>query len=205
MRSNRLGANSRSSKRGRKPQRVGRRTVAISRPLGDCIIKRMTLPGQNITTSAGGIVAVNFFSSSLVQSAPASEWASFSARYQQYRVISMKFILDPCFPVNTGLTALTGHTQLYFADFIGTAAAGSAAAVISDERMIPHGSFKRITHSVNWSRNPNAKLWNPTSAAIPGANTYSIVYCSSTTASMAVSTIYLLGIVEFIVEFRGSQ
>jgi hypothetical protein len=207
MRSNRLGANSRPSKRGRKPRGTGRRTVAIVpfSPIGDQIVKRMTLPLQNITTSAGGIVTVNFISSTSVQSAPASEWASFSARYQQYRVRGMKFILDPCFPVNTGLTAVTGHSQLYFADFIGTAAAGSAAAVISDERMISFTSSKRIAFSADWARNPNAKLWNPTSAAIPGANTFSIVYCSSTTATMAVSQIYLVGVIEFIVEFRGSQ
>jgi hypothetical protein len=31
------------------------------------------------------------------------------------------------------------------------------------------------------------------------------VYCSSTTATMAVSQIYLVGVIEFIVEFRGSQ
>lgn len=206
VRRNNIAANSRGSKRGRRLQGTDRRIVAmVPKLLGDQITKRMTLPLQNVTTSAGGIVTVNFISSAAVQTAPASEWASFSARYQQYRVVNMRFILDPCFPVNTGLTSVTGHSQLYFADFIGTAAAGSAAAVISDERMKPFTSSKRIDFSANWLRNPNAKLWNPTTAAIPGANTYSIVYCSSATATMAVSQIYLVGIIEFIVEFRGSQ
>jgi len=199
----RLGANSRSSKRGRKAQRPVRRNVPMGLRLeGDIIIKRMTIPSQSISSTAGNIIAVTTLSDTLVQSSPASEWASFAARYQQYRVRAMHVVLVPLFVVNATTTA---QNSMYYADFIGTATPGSAAQVLSDERAVIKGSCEKHTVTVTWALNPNAKLWNPTSAVIPAANSYGVALCSSTVATLTVSTVQFTYSIIFEVEFRGSQ
>ncbi len=170
---------------------------------GDIVVKRMTIPNQTIVTTAGAIVALVSIDSSSVQANPASEWASFAARYQQYRVRGMSVIAHPVYPVNT---ATVGHSQIFFADYLGAAAPASAAQVLSDERAVVFSTCRPITFLADWGRNPNARLWNPTSAAIPAANRIGISYASSTVAGLLLATAtYYVFVIEFIVELRGSQ
>lgn len=168
----------------------------------DIIVKRMTIPSQQLSSSAGGIIGVNEITAAMAQSNPASEWASFSARYQQYRVRSVKLVASPRYPA---ATPSNGHSQLYVSDFIGTAAPTSAAQVLSDERAKAVSTSRPFEYMVTWNRNPNAKLWNPTSAALPQANSYGISVCSSANASMPVSTVIFDTYYEYEVELRGSQ
>jgi len=175
---------------------------------GDIIVKRMTLPGIIVSSTAGQVIAVNTATdTTLVQSAPASEWASFAARYQQYRVRSVTMIMEPVFPGSgtpVGVAA-DGHGALYVSDFIGGSVPGSAAQVLSDEGAVCSGTSKRIVYTVDWARNPNAKLWNPTSAVIPTANSFGIAYASDTTTVLVASTNYFVRTTLWEVEFRGSQ
>jgi len=179
-------------------------------PVGDTIVKRMTLPSttaNTISTTAGSIIALDTATSAaVVQSAPATEWASFAARYQQFRVRSVRLILEP---VNT-VTYANGvvnvdHSSLYSGDYIGTSVPGSAAQVFSDQKARLTNTSKRLSYTVDWSRNPNAKLWNPTNAALPAANNYGIAFASSAAAILAPSYTYFTRNVEWVVEFRGSQ
>lgn len=169
---------------------------------GDIIVKRMTIPSQQITSTAAGAIGLLEITAALVQSNPASEWASFSARYQQYRVRSVKLVAAPRYPA---ATPSNGHSQLYVSDYIGTAAPSSAAQVLSDERAKAFSTSRPFEYMVTWSRNPNAKLWNPTSAALPAANSYAIALISSANASLPVSTVLMDVYYEYEVELRGSQ
>jgi hypothetical protein len=170
----------------------------------------MTLPSLVISTTAGAIIAVTTtVDTTLVQSAPATEWASFAARYQQYRVRRVRVRACPVFPVNDGpdgIAVSTGHSSLYVSDFIGTSVPGSAAQVLADEGAKALCTYKPFVYETTWARNPNAKLWNPTSAVIPAANSYGIAWASSTNATMmAASAPYISYDVEWEVEFRGAQ
>jgi len=169
---------------------------------GDQIVKRLTVGGQVLATGAGTAIVITTVTSSSVQSLPAAEWASFAARYQQYRVRAVRVTGKAVNPVQ--LAALT-HGVLYRGDYIGTSSPGSVAQVLSDENVKICGTCKDFSDVVTWQRNPNAKLWNPTSAAIPGANQFAWVCASNTTPALTTATTYYALVYEWEVEFRGSQ
>jgi hypothetical protein len=166
----------------------------------------MTYPSAMNSNGAGSVVVSATLTSGLVQSEPATEWASFAARYQQYRVRSIKLSYTPTFTVNTGLTATTGGSQLFVSDFIGTSVPGSALQVLSDEGVKIFSTLKSFQFMTNGRRNPNAGLWNPTSAVIPGANVFGIAFASNPTTPTLPFTVTIgLLVFEWVVEFRGSQ
>jgi len=170
---------------------------------GDQIVKRFTLPSVVLATGAGvSILVSSAVTSSQVQSAPATEWASFAARYQQYRVRALRVHGKAINPVQT---ATITHSTLYRGDYIGSAAPAGAAQVLSDENVKETCTCKDFTDVVTWQRNPNAKLWNPTSAAVPAANQYAWVAASPVTPPLLTGTTYYSLTIEWEVEFRGSQ
>jgi hypothetical protein len=169
---------------------------------GDIIVKRLTIPAVPISSGAGGLIGVTQNSTAEVQSIPATEWASFAARYQQYRVRAMRIINKPVLPVNT---AAVTHSSLYIADYIGSSVPGSSAQVLSDERARIVSTADSWVYEATWARNPNAMLWNPTTAAIPTANQFGIVLASTSSPALTINTNYLSTSIEYMVEFRGSQ
>jgi hypothetical protein len=112
----------------------------------------------------------------------------------------------PC----TNVSFLSGNTFLlttmYFADFIGTSLPTSAAQVLSDERCRIVSIGDKVVITSTWLRNPNAKLWAPTSAAVPAANSYGVAFASATNAGIltALADYYTITVL-FDVELRGSQ
>jgi hypothetical protein len=174
--------------------------------VGDHIEKRMTYAGI-ITTSALGTIGLFTPNNGLVQSLPATEWASFAARYQQYRVREFQMTLMPRYVVNywNGV-GVTGGTLVATADYIGTALPTSYLQILSDEYMKLHSTNGRIHMKVTSARNPNAILWNPTSAVMPPANTMGVAFAGATLAAvLPPATVYFDYVYEWIVEFRGSQ
>jgi hypothetical protein len=172
---------------------------------GDQIVKRMTLSGGTLATGAGTVIAISAAStitSSGCQSAPAAEWASFAARYQQYRVRAIRVRGKAINPVET---ATIVHSVLFRADYIGSSGPATAAQVLSDERAQENCTCKDFSHTVTWIRNPNARLWNPTGAAIPAANQFAWVAATPATPPLLTGTTYYALVVEWEVEFRGSQ
>jgi hypothetical protein len=99
---------------------------------GDQIVKRLTLPGSVLATGAGAAIPVTVVASSTVQNAPATEWASFAARYQQYRVRAIRIRGKAIQPIQT---ATSVHSVLYRGDYIGASVPGSASQVLSDEKL----------------------------------------------------------------------
>jgi hypothetical protein len=169
---------------------------------GDQIVKRMTFTGDVLSTGAGTVILVTTVGSGAVFTVPAAEWASFSARYQQYRV---RKIVIRGKAINPVQSATITHSALYRGDFIGNATPASAAQVFSDENMKICTTCEDFVDVVTWERNPNARLWNPTTAAIPIANSFSWVCASPATPALTTATTYYALTLEWEVEFRGSQ
>jgi hypothetical protein len=191
---------SKKTSRGNKSRTAGARKAPGP---GDVIVKRMTYPGPRISSTAGNVIAVDASTTAAaVQSLAATEWSSFAARYQQYRVRAVILHLEPCQTVTT--TAVV-HGAVYLADFIGASSPGSAAQVLSDERGLIVSTSRPIRFRADWSRNPNAKLWNPTSSALPVANSYGVCFASNANSALTASTPYFSVTIEWEVEFRGSQ
>jgi hypothetical protein len=194
---------------GNPPRRKPNASRAFSKGLengGDQIVKRITLSGDVLATGAGTAIGITSVGSSTTTSGTGptggAEWASFASRYQQYRVRAIRITGKATQPVQT---ATISHSDLYRGDYIGTQAPGSAAQVFSDEMVKSNATYRDFTHVVTWKKNPNARLWNPTSAAIPAANTYSWVCASPPAPALTTATTYYAFTVEWEVEFRGSQ
>jgi hypothetical protein len=169
---------------------------------GDQIVKRMTYPNVTLPTGAGTVIPVYAINSGEVQSNPASEWTSFAARYQQYRVRALRITGKATQPVQTSTIS---HGALFRGDFIGSSVPTTLAQVLSDENVRCCGTDQNFVDIVTWSRNPNAKLWNPTSAVIPTANVFSWICASASTPALTTATTYYALMIEWEVEFRGSQ
>jgi len=96
---------------------------------------------------------------------------------------------------------------MYLADFIGTSAPASAAQVLADERAVQTSTAKDWSFTTSWDKNPNARLWDPTTAVVPAANSYSVALATNLSLAFTAAlqaNLYSLAIV-FDVEFRGSQ
>jgi hypothetical protein len=184
----------------RKPYMETRRSMATS--IGDVICKRMTFPATGqATASAAGVYVINVtYTSGLVQSQPATEFASFASRYQQYRVREVKLIFTPIATVNDA-THFCG--RIFVADYIGSASPGSAPQLLADESCALHTNMRGFSFTTTWARNPNAKLWNPTSAVIPTANVFGVAIGSPNDFQANQPLGYIT--LEWLVEFRGSQ
>jgi len=190
---------SKKKKSGRSGSRFG---------MGDEIVKRMTVANGTIALDASGNLSLMTYDASLVFGAPATEFASFAARYQQYRVRWVKVTFTPLYNVSFQVPA-GGTTapilQVYCSDFIGVSVPSSPAQVLADERALIHNTASTFVVRADWARNPNAKLWNPVSAAIPAANDYGIAVASNTSSSGSPFNGIMSYSVEFLVELRGAQ
>ncbi len=191
----------------RKTGRGGRRTSpntrnGFSNSAGDIVRKRLTFTGNLLATGGGTSIPISSVSSGSVEALPALEWTSFAARYQQYRVRAIRVTGLSTQPIQT---ATVSHSSLYRGDYLGSAAPSSQAEVFADENVLTCSTHTSFQDVVNWNKNPNAKLWNPTSAAIPTANLFSWVAASATVPALTTATTYYSLLVEWDVEFRGSQ
>jgi len=164
------------------------------------------LPTTLVSTTAGSVIGVQSATTAQVATAPATEWSSFSARYQQYRVRSITLRLDPVFPGAGNPTAgNTGHIPIYVGEFLAGSTPASVAAVLADERCRIFNSSKVIVYRASWDRFPNAKLWANTTGGPPAANVYAIAWCTSTVTAAPASQAFSYSTLMWEVELRGSQ
>jgi hypothetical protein len=195
---------SKRSKRGMRDSDVVRfsRVNRTLVPKGDLITKRLTAT-LALSSSATGVIPVTSYATAQVQSDPAFEWASFAARYQQFRVKAISITLMPYY---TEYYYTVGNfcPNLAIGDYIGSAIPTTFGQVLADENTVLRNGDRVITHSITWARNPNAKLWNPTSAALPTANNYAIVLASLNNTGQNTLP-YFSVVIEWDVEFRGAQ
>jgi len=189
-------------KRTQKARRGSKIPRSVS-DAGDQVVKRMSFCGTTTTLSTGASTAIAITSISSDPSVfPAFEWSTFSSRYQQYRVRRMVIHGKALLPVQTSAQT---HSVLFRGDFIGTSQPSTVPQVLADEKVKICSTAKDFTDVVTWVRNPNAKLWNPTTAGPPSQNLFNWVCASFAATAMTTATKYYQLVVEYEVEFRGSQ
>lgn len=172
-------------------------------PLGDIVTKRLTLlNGTNLATNGSGFVPVTNYAAGDCQSA--TEWSSFAARYQQFRVKALRITLTPLFP-KSQFGSSGPHLTMVASDASGGSYPSTPSQVFSDERARLFSTDTRIVFETTWSRNPNASLWNVTSGAMPIANNYSVAVASSAQVATSLTSNIMSVSEEWIVEFKGSQ
>jgi len=186
-------------------RKVNRRALSNLRKFseGDIITKRCTfsLAGATAVAHLVPIVAITTDTAR----SNSTEFPSFAARYQEFRVKSMKMFFIPVANVATVDGGVSNIPTLLVADYLSTNTPSTPAQLLSDERVAIHHGCQMFSFTTDWSRNPNAKLWSSTSVAIPNPNLYSIVYGSIVADPLVANVIYFNNIIEYIVEFRGSQ
>jgi len=189
-----------------KPRRQRQAAAFQIENAGDQIVKRITFTGVTLATGGGTAIPVTSIGtnngSSFSAQANGAEWASFAARYQQYRVRAIRVTGKAVQPVQT---ATVSHSDLFRGDYIGSAVPGTAVQVFSDENVKVAATCRDFRDVVSWKKNPNARLWNPTSATVPAANSFAWVAASPTAPALTTATTYYAVTVEWEVEFRGSQ
>lgn len=168
---------------------------------GDIVTKRITYSTTATFAALGSVTGISS------QNAKASgvEWSSFAARYQAFRVKSMRLSFIANCPVQEINGSSINHGVLFCGDTLVSNAPGSIQQILSDERSVVHPTWKCFTFTASWLRNPNARLWNTVTSAIPAANQYQIVFGSPDTYTASTSVQCYDIIVEYDVEFRGSQ
>lgn len=179
------------------------------RGLSDVIVKNMIIQSQVMTTSAFGIINVTTNQQSdQCSQFPSGSWASYAARYGQYRVREMAIHCKPTLKTNSciGVAPYNLLSVMYFSEFQSTNIPTSAGVICADSKFKQFSTGSSFTYKANWDRNPNAKLWSPTNAAIPVDRRYGIAYCSHTNVNLLpVNTILYCFTMEFIVEFADPQ
>jgi hypothetical protein len=171
------------------------------------IRRRLTTNGT-LSTSAGGFISANNVTTDAARGA--SDFASFQARYLQFRVRAFRLRLVPLVDVTTAVTAgggaVTPHpTCLAFAAYRGANTYTSFASVLSGASgKFFNGRERVIEYIVDWQLNPDAKLWSDTNAAIPVEQRYGIQYQDTGTApASSASTAYYRFVYDFDVEFQN--
>jgi len=107
--------------------------------------------------------------------------------------------------VSTIIASPDNIPTMIVGDYLGSNAPASFAQALADERAAVFCACSKAVFRTNWSRNPNAKLWASTSGTIPTENTYSVVYASFLDSKVVDALVYFNTIIEWVVEFRGSQ
>jgi hypothetical protein len=164
---------------------------------------RITVANQTVTTTAGGIVALQSFSSDSLRSA-GTEFASYAARWTHWRCHSMTGRFDPVFPSTISTTVL-GHGQLYMASYWGTDSTlpSTAADVLSIPGSTIHSTSKRITHSVKFGGYLDAHLWCPVNAAQPNDQILRIYFASNTLSPLPLTAVVYTWCLTSDCEFMG--
>jgi len=154
----------------------------------------------NYVTQTGvtGTVIGLAFSSSGVSSA--TEFASMAARYQEYRVLAIRVKWRPHYsqqsdpdsglPMSAVFTAATAPTTVL-------------AFAASDGFEVSKAFCKAMDRTIEWSMNPNARLWCDRGSSIPPANAFGVAFrhpglCTAALNGFVVVDAYL----EYDVEWR---
>jgi len=152
-----------------------------------------------VPAGAGGAFAVVTFSTSAV--AAATEWSSYSARYVEYRVLSLRVRGYPRYPVGAGGPPTADGLLSIGEDrsgMIGVPGSQAAIFALLNARLMPT--------SKKWSvemRATDLEDQNFTPIGSTAALYRIFVGCSNVAGSAA--TVFYDASVEMMVEFRGPQ
>jgi hypothetical protein len=172
------------------------------------IVRRIAVAGT-VSTAGTGFIAAGFVTSDQARSL-GSDFASFAARYTQFRVRAVRMRMYPLVDANTAVTAgggaVTPHpTAIAMAAYKSNLSYGTYSSVCTgNNAKIFQGRERCIEYSIDWSNYPDAKFWSASNAAIPTDQVYGFQYQDSGTApASAVSTTYYRTVLDWIVEFTS--
>lgn len=169
---------------------------------GSSIVKRMTYQTQ--VTSSGAGAAIISINSGDVRANPAVEWASFAARYTDYRVLAMKLTYLPRYKtaVNDGTNTLyaagAGVTWTDPAGSVVVTTVAQGYALESSKLCDGCTRFKVAMRATQVEH----MMFNSTGVTIPAANNMRLGFVIG---ALDNSTLYGNYFVEWVVELRGSQ
>jgi hypothetical protein len=178
----------------------------VDRPLSNQQVFRKVfyIAGTISADGSGNIGGVNF-TSDLVRSTPAPDWASFVTFFSLFRVIRMKFNWSPVVcPANNTLN----NGLIYVA---GTAAAVNPSSTVASDTYNfyrPKVSLalifdRPVTYSVTGRDvNPESLVYSSTVTAIPTSDLFGI---SMRANGLLASALYYDYDIEFEVEFKTSS
>lgn len=149
----------------------------------ETLVRRLTTVNGSISTGVTGLIAPGNIASAGVTGT--NEWASYAARFTNYRVRSIEVQGRPNLPVNT--TAI-GMTQMYICPFVGGAVPVLAATIWSNPEAKFFGTHKSFgIKTIIPKIMLDAKLFTSVSAAIPAGDQFGLAFIGSTSTG-AVST-----------------
>jgi hypothetical protein len=170
------------------------------------IVRRRLVSTSTLSTSAGGFITANNVTTDAARGT--SDFASFQARYLQFRVRAMRMRLVPLVDVTTAVTAgggaVTPHpTCLAFAAYRGGNTYTSFASVLTGASgKFFNGRERVIEYIADWKANPDAKLWCDTNAAIPVEQRFGVQFQDTGTApASSANTAYYRMVTDYDVEF----
>jgi hypothetical protein len=137
-----------------------------------------------------------------------TEFASYAARYSEYRIKRMRMHFIATHPTNVPTATDTAdHGAIFVGQSEQGPVVGSGQQVMSLFKRQVHPTSQSFIFHSDWSQNPNAKLWNAVGAIVVAANNFSIQWGTPAFANNAVvaSTDYYSCFLEWDVEFRGQQ
>lgn len=161
-------------------------------------VRRMALSYSTLSTGVGGTLAWSAIANTSNVQVSCPDFASCANIYGAYRVRAMEVHLLPAFVVNT--TAVTVPLCVATCTFQAGAAPANYAAIVDGSNVQMLSGYKQYKLTCDDRRDPNARLWTPTSAAVPTGNNFGIVICGSTTTSTASTLIWAVqawAVVEF--------
>jgi len=156
---------------------------------------------QAVTLNGSGILTVTTWASALLTTL-ALEWGDYTPRWQNYEVLEFMVHFFPRWPVNTGMAINLSHSVMFSSTYTGPNAPATLANVRADYSARHYITNKAFTVRINNSKSPNARLQNPTNAAMPTANQLGIALATSDLTnylpvSVPVGQVYLEWKVKF--------
>lgn len=161
-----------------------------------------------ISTSAAGYIPLQKIETNSV--ATWSDFASIASRFSEYRVKALRVRWYPL--VNNSPAATNTYTvvpppsPIIGAVYNNASGYGSANTLLQGAENQLWEVGRKVDKSVDWSGNPDAKLWTETTTQIPFAQSFGIqLQDTAIGPASAVSTVYFRFIYQAEVEFRLSQ
>lgn len=169
------------------------RLVGPQRANSSEVRRLTTIPGSQ-TTTASGSITLRFTNSSV---SGAQEWSSYSARYVEARVLSIRVHISPLEPA----TSISNGTGVFGTDRSGGVASTTFAQVwaLQAPKLYTTQMVKPFTYEAR-AIDLEDQDFSPTSSA--PVLSFGI---NGSFTSLSFSQVALFVLVEYMVEFRGTQ
>lgn len=168
------------------------------------ITRRVCGAVVNLSTNAGGLlVAATLISSSGASSS--SDFGSLAALFTSYRVKALKVTLMPFYPVPyfNGVGTVVVPATVACSEFRGGLGGATYQAIADGSKCRYLSGYKSFTLTADYSKDNDAQLWTPTTAAVGATESYGLLVCGQATAA-SVNTLVWAVNPEYLIEFRAT-